>query len=96
MMQNLDRETITKIVETTVENILAAFNPVAKPETLAPLNPTLSQQEFADLTDLGVNRVNALVRAGRIRHVKLGSRNVRIPRAELTEFFERESIGGQK
>ena len=60
MMQSLDRETITKIVETTVENILAAFNPVAKPEAIAPLNPTLSQQEFADLTDLGVKTMRLL------------------------------------
>lgn len=97
MLKSIDSNALEAIAS-RARDFLAALADLetkqATPDT--PLSPTISQAEFSVNTGLGINRVNQLVRAGRIKHVKLGARNVRIPRAELTEFFERESTGGQK
>jgi excisionase family DNA binding protein len=96
MFKNVDPGTLADVILKAVLAALSGLEPTPKLEITAPLSPTVSQAEFSANTGLGINRVNELVRAGRIKHVRLGARNVRIPRAELTEFFERESQGGAK
>ena len=96
MLKNIDRETLATTVARAVLDALTALEPTQTPEPITPKSATLSQADFAAESELGINRVNELVRAGRIKHVKLGTRNVRIPRSELTDFFARELAGGAK
>jgi excisionase family DNA binding protein len=96
MLRNVDPGTLADVISKAVLAALSSLEPIQKPEVTTPLNPTVSQAEFSEQTGLGINRVNELVRAGRIKHVRLGVRNVRIPRAEITEFFEREIAEGKK
>jgi excisionase family DNA binding protein len=96
MPKNVDPGTLADVISKAVLAALNSLEPTQKAEPAKLLSPTVSQAEFAMESGLGINRVNELVRAGRIKHVRLGTRNVRIPRAELGEFFERESSGGAK
>jgi excisionase family DNA binding protein len=57
------------------------------------LKSVLNALEFAKAIGTGVNRVRALVKQGRIKHVKYG-KNIRIPLHEVSAFLERELQGG--
>jgi excisionase family DNA binding protein len=96
MLKNIDQNTLAAVVSKAVVAALAELTtpePVAQPTRLSA---TVSQNEFAEETGLGINTVAALIRSNRIRHVRVGVRNVRIPRAEIEAFLEREAQGGEK
>lgn len=59
---------------------------------LGPNKPLLTLEEFRHALGgaIGRNTLYELVRANRIRHVRLG-RKILIPAAEVTDFPEREA-----
>jgi excisionase family DNA binding protein len=90
------------IAQAVTKAVLEALNGLEQPQTQAKSNKsesaTMSPDEFRQALgerSYGINRIHELLRAGRIKHVKTGTRNYRIPRSELVDFIEREAQGGK-
>jgi excisionase family DNA binding protein len=95
----IDSQTIAQAV---TKAVLEALNGLEQPQAQVKQpkaeTATLSPEEFRQALGTrgyGINRIRELLREGRIKHVKSGSKNFRIPRSELVGFIEREAQGGK-
>jgi excisionase family DNA binding protein len=92
--KNIDRDTLAA---TIAQAVIAALTNLEPEQPPAPTRETrtITALEFSRETGIGLSRVRQFLNSGKIKFVRSG-RYVLIPRAELTDFFERESIGGEK
>jgi excisionase family DNA binding protein len=93
--KNIDRETLAAIIAQAVVTALAGLETTQKPDAPTRESATLNPLAFSQETGYGLNRIRQYLRAGKIKHVKSGTR-VLIPRSEVAAFLERESQGGAK
>ena len=95
LSNNSDRETLAATIAQAVVTALASLEQTAKQSQPARESLTINALEFSQESNVGLNRVRELLRAGKIKHVRSG-RRILIPRAEVQAYLERESVGGEK
>lgn len=99
MLKNIEPSVIANVIAKAVLEALNTLeNPKIESKPAKSEGATLSPEEFrAALGEgsYGINQIHSFIRAGRIKHVKMGARKVRIPRSEIVDFIEREAQGGK-
>ena len=96
MLNKIKPDALASVITKAVLEALNTLDTQSESKTVQPQGETLTPREFGKAVGIGINQVHDYCRAKRIKHVKFGERNIKIPRSEITDFLEREAQLGDK
>ena len=91
MLNKIKPDALASVITKAVLEALNTFETPPEPKNFQPQGETLTPKQFGKAVGIGINQVHEYCRAKRIKHVKFGERNIKIPRSEIVDFVEREA-----